>query len=64
MLVTFVSFIVRVSSEGQDHTTLQWIYTVDTKQGNRTLVKHCVAVVLTDKLKWSFEIWWPSASLG
>lgn len=37
VLVTFVSFIVGVSSEGQDHTTLQWTCTVDTKQGNRTL---------------------------
>ena len=58
VLVTFVSFIVRVSSEGQNHTTLQWAYIVDSKQGNYTLVKYCVTVIPTDKPKWSFEIWW------
>ena len=64
VLVTFVSFIVRVSSEGQNHTTVQWAYIVDSKQRNYTLVKYCVTVIPTDKPKWSFEIWWPCASLG
>lgn len=64
VLVTFVLFIVRVSSEGQNHTTLQWAYIVDSKQGSYTLVKYCVSVIRTDKPKRTFEIWWPCASLG
>lgn len=63
VLVNYVSFIVRVPSVGQSHTTLQWTYMVYSKQGNYTLVKYCVIGILTDKPKWPLEIWWPCASL-